>query len=156
MTFIVDGMLGKLAKWLLILGFDTAFNPRWDDDDLLAKARKEKRMLLTRDHGLLLRAKGLDSLFVASENWKEQVGQVLRDFGLEKEIRAYSRCLVCNVPLKTLSKAQARNLVSACVHERAETFSLCPVCGRVFWQGTHFGAMEKSLRELGVKRARPD
>jgi len=153
MKFIVDGMLGKLAKWLLILGFDTTFNPRWKDDELLALAKKEKRTLLTRDHGLLQRAKGLDSLFVASENWKEQVSQVLREFHLEAEVRAYSRCLVCNVPLKALSKAQARNLVSAFVYDQADSFSLCPVCGRVFWQGTHFRAMEKSLREIGVKPA---
>jgi len=154
MTFIVDAMLGKLAKWLLILGFDTTFNPRWEDDELLALAKKEKRTLLTRDHGLLQRAKGLDSLFVASENWKEQVSQVLREFRLEAKVRAYSRCLVCNVPLKPLSKAQARNLVSAFVYDQADSFSLCPVCGRVFWQGTHFRAMEKSLREMGLKDSR--
>jgi len=155
MKFIVDGMLGKLAKWLLVLGFDTTFNPRWEDDELLALAKKDKRALLTRDHGLLQRAKGLVSLFVASENWKEQVRQVLREFHLQAKVRAYSRCLVCNVPLKALSKAQARNLVSAFVYEQADSFSLCPACGRVFWQGTHFRAMEKSLREMGVKSSHP-
>jgi uncharacterized protein with PIN domain len=145
MTFIVDGMLGKLAKWLLILGFDTAFDPRWQDDELLTLARKEKRTLLTRDRGLLQRAKGLTSLFVASENWKEQVGQVVKEFRLGPEIQPFSRCLVDNVPLKRLPKSRARNLVSAFVYERAEEFSLCPVCGRVYWQGTHFREMEKVL-----------
>lgn len=151
MTFIVDGMLGKLAKWLLILGFDTAFNPRWDDDELLNLARKERRTLLTRDRGLLQRAKGLASLFVTSENWKEQTIQVVREFGLGPEIRPFSRCLADNSPLKRLPKSRARNLVSAFVYERAEAFSLCPVCGRVYWQGTHFREMERVLgSDLGL------
>lgn len=151
MTFIVDGMLGKLAKWLLILGFDTAFNPRWDDDELLTRARKEKRALLTRDCGLIQRAKGLTSLLVRSENWKEQTVQVVREFGLGPEIRPFSRCLVDNTPLKRLPKSRARNLVSAFVFERAESFSLCPVCGRVYWGGTHFREMEKVLgSDLGL------
>jgi uncharacterized protein with PIN domain len=145
MTFVVDGMLGKLAKWLLILGFDTAFNPRWDDDALLTLARKEKRTLLTRDRELLQRAKGLTSLLVASENWKEQTIQVLREFGLGPEVRPFSRCLVDNTLLKPLPKSRARNLVSTFVYDRAERFSLCPVCGRVYWQGTHFREMERTL-----------
>ena len=155
MKFIVDGMLGKLAKWLLILGFDTAFDPRRQDDELLALAKKENRALLTRDHGLLDRAKGLTSLFVASEKWQEQVGQVLRAFDLESEVRPHSRCLVCNIPLKPLSKARARNLVSAFVYEKADSFALCPACGRVFWQGTHFQAMEKNIREFLKEKSGP-
>jgi uncharacterized protein with PIN domain len=143
--FIVDGMLGKLAKWLLILGFDTSFDPRSTDDELLNLARKEKRTLLTRDRGLLQRARSLPSLFVRSEQWKEQVRQVLEDLDLRAAVRPFSRCLVDNAPLKDVPKARARNLVSAFVYEHADAFSLCPVCGRVYWPGTHFREMEKVL-----------
>lgn len=145
MTFVVDGMLGKLAKWLLILGFDTSFDPRRGDDELLAIARREGRVLLTRDHGLLQRARGLPSLFVPSENWREQVGQVVRELNLGPAAKPFSRCLVDNVPLKPLPRANARNLVSAFVYERAMEFSLCPVCGRVYWRGTHFREMERVI-----------
>jgi uncharacterized protein with PIN domain len=152
MRFVVDVMLGKLAKWLLILGFDTAFNPRWGDDELLALARKEGRTLLTRDHGLIQRARSLTSLFVASENWKEQIVQVVRAFDLGPSVRPFSRCLMDNVPLRTLPKARARNLVSSFVYEQAREFSLCPVCGRVYWKGTHFREMEKVLgSDLGLR-----
>jgi len=148
MTFVVDGMLGKLAKWLLILGFDTAFNPRRQDDELLALARKETRTLLTRDHGLLHRAKGFVSLYVASENWKDQVRQVIKEFALGPEIHPFSRCLVDNVALKPLPKARARNLVSEFVYEKSEAFSLCPACGRVYWQGTHVREMVTVLERV--------
>ena len=148
MTFVVDGMLGKLAKWLLILGFDTSFDPKRHDDDLLSLARKEGRTLLSRDRELLQRARSVPNLYVESENWREQVRQVIRAFGLEPDIRPFTRCLVDNAELKSLPKARARNLVSAFVYERNEEFSLCPACGRVYWPGTHLRDMEKFLSEL--------
>lgn len=151
MKFVVDGMLGKLAKWLLILGFDTAFDPRATDDDLLTLARKEGRTLLTRDRGLLQRMRGQAGLFIRSEHWREQVRQVVEELNLRAEVKPFSRCLVDNTPLKDLPKPRARNLVSAFVFERAERFSLCPACGRVYWQGTHFREMEKVLgSDLGL------
>jgi len=148
MTFVVDGMLGKLAKWLLILGFDTSFDPRRRDDELLSLARKEGRTLLTRDRELLQRAKAVPSLYVDSENWRDQVRQVVQAFGLVPDIRPFTRCLVDNAELKPLPKARARNLVSAFVYERTEEFSLCPACGRVYWPGTHLRDMEKFLAAL--------
>jgi len=92
MTFLVDCMLGKLAKWLKILGFDVLYFPKADDDDLLALARRDGRTLLSRDHALLARAKGLTALLIKSETWKSQVRQVLDRFDLYPEARPYSRC----------------------------------------------------------------
>jgi len=141
-------MLGKLAKWLKILGFDARYSPRADDDDLLALARREGRTLLTRDRALLQRAKGISSLMIAGVSWEDQVGQVLAHFKLCESVRPYTRCLECNVELMPLAKDQAVNLVPPFVLERAETFSLCSSCGRVFWPGTHFEAMAAKLSEL--------
>jgi uncharacterized protein with PIN domain len=148
MKFIVDCMLGKLAKWLKILGFDTAYDPAADDDRLLLVARKEERTLLSRDTGLLARAKGLASLHIESESWPDQVRQVLAAFDLRDKTAPYTRCLGCNVKLKPLSRDKARNLVSPFILERAKELALCPSCGRVFWQGTHFEAMEARLADL--------
>jgi len=145
MTFLVDCMLGKLAKWLKILGFDALYFSRAEDDDLLALARGEGRVLLSRDHALLGRAKGLPTLLIETESWPDQVRQVLARFGLFDSVRPYSRCLECNVPLKTLSRAEAANLVVPFVLEHADTFALCPSCGRVYWPGTHFEAMKSQV-----------
>ena len=148
MTFLVDCMLGKLAKWLKILGFDTLYFSRAEDDDLLALARGEGRVLLSRDHALLGRAKGITALFIETESWPGQVRQVLARFDLAGAVRPYSRCLECNVPLKTLTRAEAANLVVPFVLERAETFALCPSCGRVYWPGTHYEAMREQIEAL--------
>jgi uncharacterized protein with PIN domain len=148
MKFVVDCMLGKLAKWLKILGFDTVYDSAADDDQILLIAQKEDRAVLSRDTGLLGRAKGLSSLPIESESWPDQVRQVLAAFDLWDKTAPFTRCLDCNITLKPVGRDKARNLVSPFILERAKDFALCPSCGRVFWQGTHFQAMEARLSEL--------
>lgn len=145
-------MLGKLAKWLKILGFDALFFSRIEDDELLARARDEERILLTKDTGLIQRAQNVETLFLESDEWPEQVRQVLGHFGLREKVRPHTRCIDCNVTLKNLPKKNAKNLVSAFVFERADSFALCPVCGRVFWRGTHLEDMEKKIQALLGKK----
>lgn len=151
MKFIVDCMLGKLAKWLKI-GFDVLYFPKIGDQELLSQARKEGRSLLTRDHALLDRAKGIKKLFIESEAWEDQVSQVADFFCLWGEVAPYSRCLECNVKLKPLPKSQAANLVAPFVLEKRDSFAICPACGRVFWPGTHFEEMETRLSEILDKK----
>ena len=148
MKFIVDCMLGKLAKWLKILGFDTLFFSKIEDSDLLALAQKKGRTLLTRDTELQGRARGIKALFIESENWHDQVEQVLDAFNLRDDIKAHSRCIDCNVRLKNLPKKRAKNLVTPFVYEHAHSFALCSRCGRVFWQGTHFKNMEYKVEDF--------
>ncbi|MBM3310605.1 MAG: hypothetical protein FJY80_03755 [Candidatus Aminicenantes bacterium] len=145
MKFVVDVMLGKLAKWLRILGFDAAFSPRAEDDDLLALARREGRTLLTRDRALLGRARGVASLLIESETWEDQVRQVIARYGLREAVRPHSRCLECNAALAPLPKEDAAPLVPAFVLETSASFARCPSCGRVYWPGTHFEAMRAKM-----------
>jgi hypothetical protein len=153
MKFVVDCMLGKLAKWLKILGFDVDYDHKAKDSELLNIARKQARVLLTRDVRLLERAKDIRGLFIESERWQEQVKQVLESLNLRPQAKPYSRCIQCNVELKDLPKAKARNLVAPFVLEHAASFAVCPECGRVFWQGTHFEDMEsKMVRILGKEK----
>jgi len=155
MTFVVDCMLGKLAKWLKILGFDAVFFRKIADDTLLEIAKKENRILLTRDTGLIERAKNMKPLFIESENWRTQVEQVLDHFDLWRDIQPNSRCIECNVRTKDLPKEKAKNLVTPFVFENADTFALCPDCGRVFWRGTHLKDMEAKIDDLLKKRKIP-
>lgn len=147
MTFAVDCMLGKLAKWLRILGFDAAFFNRIEDCELLRFAEKENRVLLTKDTGFLEQA-DIPLLYIESENWEDQVVQVVRHFRLKEQVRPYTRCVECNVPLKDLPKEHAENLVTPFVFKNAESFSLCPECGRIFWPGTHYGNMRSKIEAI--------
>ncbi len=155
MKFVVDCMLGKVAKWLKILGFDTVYLNRAEDHDLLLIARRQRRTLLTKDHGLLEAAQGIRSLFIESDHWPEQLVQVLKTYNLADAVRPHSRCLTCNVRLKTISKRSARNLVTPFVLERAALFAICPSCERVYWPGTHFRSMDVKiggiLRKAGAR-----
>lgn len=148
MKFVADCMLGKLAKWLRVLGFDTVYLNKAEDRDLLLLARRQKRVLLTKDHGLLEAAADVRSLFIESDNWPEQVVQVLETFRLGRAVRPHSRCLACNVRLKPISKRAAGNLVSPFVLERAASFAVCPSCQRVYWPGTHFRDMDATVERI--------
>ncbi len=152
MSFVVDGMLGKLAKWLRILGFDALFLPALDSE-ILAAARREGRTLLTRDRELVRRAGGLAALFIESEDWEDQVRQVLLKFALFSEAAPFSRCLECNAPLKPITKADAAPLAPLHVASTSSDFSLCPVCGKVFWPGTHHAGMRAKVEALLAQAA---
>ena len=148
-------MLGKLAKWLKILGFDVLFFSKAADKDLVDISRREDRVLLTRDTGLIERtAKRPNRLFVRSDDWEDQVVQVLDDIGLWDDVRPNTRCIECNLPLKALARERARNLVTPYVHEHASSFAICPGCNRVFWQGTHYGDMERKIERLLERRGK--
>ena len=148
MTFVADCMLGRLARWLRVLGFDVLYFPRIEDAVLLGVARREGRVLLTRDMGLLERTGGHPALLVASEKWEDQLVQVLDAFGLKDRLAPHTRCLDCNAPLKPLPKERAKNLVAPFVVERAEALALCPACGRVFWKGSHADDMDARIRKI--------
>jgi uncharacterized protein with PIN domain len=145
-------MLGKLAKWLKILGFDAVFFSKIEDSELLILAHKEGRILLTRDNGLLEKSHDIQTLFIGSEDWNEQVEQVLDEYKLWQNIQPYSRCIECNVELKNLPKSRAKNLVTPFVFEKAEVFAICPSCGRIFWKGTHHEDMEYKIDEIMKKK----
>jgi uncharacterized protein with PIN domain len=151
--FVADCMLGRLAKWLKILGFDVLFFPKAEDKDLVDISRRESRVLLTRDSGLIEKTKRRENrLFVASDRWEDQVVQVLDEYGLWDQVRPNTRCLECNRPLKPLSKEGARNLVTPFVLDHATSFAVCPQCSRVYWQGTHYGDMERKIEKILARK----
>ena len=99
-------------------------------------------------------AKRPNRLFIRSDDWQDQIVQVLDDLELWDEVRPNTRCLACNLPLKPLSRERARNLVTPYVCEKAASFAICPGCDRVFWQGTHYGDMEKKIEKILERRGR--
>jgi uncharacterized protein with PIN domain len=136
-------MLGTLAKWLRILGYDTVFDPALDDNQLVRLARAEDRVLLTRDRELAQR-RGLRVLLIASQRLDDQVRQVLDDLQLESN-RAFSRCPVCNELLKPMDWETARSRVPVYVARTQQDFHFCPACQRIYWRGTHWQQMGDRL-----------
>ena len=146
MRFVVDAMLGTLAKWLRILGYDTQFDPDLNDHQLVHLARAESRVLLTRDRELA-RRRGVHVLFVTSENLDAQLGQVLTQLSLEPD-QSFSRCPVCNELLVEMDRETAWSQVPAYVAQTQETFKSCPACQRIYWRGTHWQRMDAQLARL--------
>ncbi len=146
--FIADSMLGKLAKWLRIVGYDTLYFRDAPDSRLVALARREGRILLTRDTRLLLRRRLCPILFVQHDRVWDQLKQVATELGLTMGERLGSRCLRCNRSLEPLEKAQAAGRVPEYVFRHHDSFFHCEKCGRIFWGGTHLHHMEETVRAL--------
>lgn len=146
MKFAVDAMLGTLAKWLRILGFDACYDQTLSDHQLVRLARAEARVLLTRDRQLA-RRRGLHVLLIRSDDLESQIRQVLTDLGLELT-RPGSRCPVCNGQLEPMDHEVARSQVPDFVAKTHRAFTHCPACRRIYWRGTHWQRMEGRLDRL--------
>jgi len=145
--FIADAMLGKLVKWLRVLGVDVAYDLNAPDRELLRSAVQEGRILLTRDRRLVQRRGISRHLLIESDYYHEQVRQVVQAFDLAAGIRAFTRCLRCNTLLRELPKPAAAGQVPPYVYSTQAEFKWCSACDRVYWGGTH---RENMLRQLGV------
>lgn len=147
-TFIVDNNVGKLAPWLRALGYDTAFINPIEDDVLIATARREGRIILTKDTGILRRrlitSGEIPALYIQSDRWREQLAQVVEVFDLAREPR-FVRCLACNTPLLPATPEEAQAHVPPYVHRTQPAFLRCLHCGRYYWQGTHAAAMRREI-----------
>lgn len=151
-ALLCDDMLGTLARWLRLLGFDTAYpGASLEDDALLRLAREGDRTLLTRDRDLAA-TRRVRTLYVQSDILDEQVVQVLRDLALE--VRApMTRCSVCNGELVSASREEVEGQVPAGVHRRHRTFWRCPGCARVYWRGSHWERIEGKIEEYRAAAA---
>ncbi len=145
---IADAMLGKLARWLRLLGFDVEYAPL-DDAALAARARAEGRLLLTRDHGLAAR-RGLAVLLITSEHLDEQLRQVLDTVGYPDE-HTRPRCMQCNVPLDSLTPVEAAPYVPPYVARTQTRFRRCPRCGRITWPATHWAGIRRRLEQAAPR-----
>ena len=147
-------MLGRLAKWLRVLGYDCAYERKIDDDALIARAWREGRVLLTRDNALVgrraLRRNGGEFVLVESDRPEDQLAQVMRERKLAfVRGRLLTRCLRCNEPIVSVDRDAVKDLVPAYVFKTQERFSRCPACRRVYWRATHVaGIVERLLKRL--------
>jgi uncharacterized protein with PIN domain len=136
MKFIADAMLGSLAKRLRLLGFDVLYDPSFSDNEVLRIALDESRIILTRDTAFARRPLASNHLFITDDHIEQQIKKVL-EFFPASENDALTRCSVCNGPLETLNRNDARDLVPDHVFTTVNVFRHCRSCGRVYWKGSH-------------------
>lgn len=146
--FVADVMLGRLAKWLRIAGFDTLYSNRYTDDELVALSQGEERILLSRDTRLLIRRAVTRFIYLESDDVHAQIEQVLKVTGIEKFPALLTRCLQCNNVLEELERERARERVPPYVFKTQPRFKSCPDCGRIYWAGTHRRAVLRTLNKL--------
>lgn len=153
--FLADVMLGSLARWLRILGYDTAYDNGMGDDDIVGLALKEGRIVLTRDRRLCLRRALRDRhVLIESERLDAQLSQVLVFLGrgVPPSI-PLSRCVRCNGRLAPSPPSEVRDQVPPYVWKTQPQFKRCLGCGRVYWHGTHRERTLEKLRRLGEEQS---
>lgn len=143
---LVDAMLGRLCKWLRLMGFDAIYANHWSDAQIAAQARAQARTVLTRDRELT-RQKGIRCLFIDSQALEVQICQVVRILGLPSA-QSPTRCPQCNTPLNDATREQAQAHVPRYVWETQSKFGYCPACDHYYWQGTHWQHVQSTLERV--------
>jgi len=149
--FILDAHLGKLAKYLRMLGFDTLFRNDFEDSEIIDISVEEKRIILTRDKHLLNSKKISHGYYVRSTEKHEQLKEVVQKFDLYSQFKSFSRCMTCNTELVSKKNSEISDEVPADVAQYFEEFYYCPSCNKVYWKGSHFKKMESLIRQLATE-----
>jgi len=148
MKFVADRMLGKLARWLRVIGQDVTYGPHLTGYGLIRAARRERRLILTRDRGLAKKHPP-DYLLIQSDRFREQLKQVVQEYRLDPLKEAFTRCVECNSLLEPVAKEAVADKVPPYVFSTQEKFSFCPTCRRIYWPATHQQKMLEELKALG-------
>jgi uncharacterized protein with PIN domain len=146
--FLVDVNVGRIAKWLRVIGYDALYIPDADDGELVRVAGEQDRIILTRDRYIAERravASGkVRVLLLRSHDFREQMREVTEalDLGFHD---GFSICIECNAPLQEIDKESVRDRVPDFVFSTQDSFQVCPYCGKLYWRGTHWHNMKAEI-----------
>jgi len=146
--FVLDVHLGRLARWLRMLGFDTVYDNAYDDARIVDIAAREHRIILTRDRGLLKHARVTHGTWVRATDPRRQIDEVVDRLDLRARFAPFTRCMECNGALESRARADIAARVPPRARRRASAFHQCAGCGKVYWDGTHVARMRRLLAEL--------
>jgi uncharacterized protein len=152
--FVADAHLGGLARLLRLAGFDTLYDNHFHDREIARLSAEEVRIVLTRDRGLLKRREITHGCYVRALHPQEQLQEVLDRLDLSGSTRPFTRCLVCNTPLRTASVDEVASKVLPAVLERYTRFAACDGCGRIYWEGSHWRRLEGMIGRVVPHPAR--
>jgi len=149
---MVDSNVGKLARWLRIMGYDTRFFDGGDDSAMVATALAEGRVILTRDTQIVKRrvvtTGKLKVVLLQSDEPEQQMRQVIGALELDSQFQPFTLCLECNQPLLARSKSEVEDRVPPYVFRTQSQYMECPACHRIYWRGTHWQAMARNLEHF--------
>lgn len=150
LRFITDGMLGKLTRWLRLLGFDVEYANDMEDKKLMATAKEEKRILLTRDLELFQQctAHEIDAFLVEGRTEAERLACMAKKYGFALNIDVtVSRCSKCNTSIKSVQKDSVADKLEPATFRYYDEFWQCPNCGQIYWKGAHWKKITQTLDE---------
>jgi uncharacterized protein with PIN domain len=143
--FLADAMLARLARWLRVLDFDTAFDPALPDREMVALAGEEDRILLTRDRHLVEHLRPARALLIRSDAPLAQLRETIEAFRLEPPAELFRRCLVCNTELVEAPPDGVADRIPPGARAFSDVVRRCPTCGRLYWPGSHTRRMRAAL-----------
>ena len=154
--FIADNNVGKLARWLRLIGYDTLLFKQKNDGQMIKVALSENRVILTKDAQFMKRrlvtSGTLKTIHIRQDAPRLQVQEVAKSLGLHYHFRPFSLCLECNKALVARDKKEVKDLVPTRVFETQTQYTQCPACHRIYWPGTHWQAMGRELQDLQYGR----
>ena len=145
--FIADSMLGKLARWLRLMGFDTLYYPSIPDEDLVKKAKEEKRIILTKDSELVRKNKESNFIYITSSDPYQQIKMVVKSLKLNPWKRLFSRCVYCNKLVEKIDNiSKFREKIPSYAYRTCFSFYRCPECGKIYWEGSHHSKIKAKIK----------
>lgn len=150
MKFVATKELGRLVRWLRILGFDVEYFQSNNRSALVITSLRDERIILTRD-SRMSPVSGIRILRIKYDNLKDQLAQVLKELDIKIDENAlFTRCILCNKALEAAEKESIKDKVPEYVYQTQDNFVMCPECQRVYWRGTHWGNVRKLLAEVSA------
>jgi uncharacterized protein len=157
--FIIDTNVGKLARWLRMMGYDAVLFTELDDGKMVKLALAQQRVIITRDTEFMKRravtTARVQALLVSGDDPELQMMAVIRALGLDTYFRPFTRCLECNTPLNGRDKIELEHAVPPRVFEKQDQYMECPLCRRIYWRGTHWEDMRRKLERFQPRTAYP-
>jgi len=150
--FIIDANLGRLARYLRLLGFDTLYRNNYPDQEIARIAQQDRRIVLTRDRALLQHKSITHGYFVRSDKPREQVKEILARLDLYDHARPFTRCMRCNGEMEDVAKDAVDHQLQPRTRQYYDHFRRCTACGQAYWRGSHFERMERLCEEFLIQR----
>lgn len=146
--FILDVHLGKLCRYLRMLGFDTYYRNNLDDPEIIDRSISEKRIILTRDLGILKNGRVTHGYFLRSQNSKKQLLEVIQRFDLKSQVSPFKRCMECNGLMGRVDKKEIEHALKEGTKKCYNDFFQCSSCGKIYWEGSHYDRMHDFMKTI--------
>ena len=146
--FVLDVHLGRLARHLRLVGLDALYRNDYTDDRIVRVSVDERRIILTRDRGILKRSAVTHGYWLRHTRPRAQLEEVVRAFDLWSGLQPFQRCIGCNGRLRRVAKTRVHERIPPRAARAFEAFSECAACGRIYWRGSHFERLAQLVSAL--------